>query len=296
MKLLVFGSVNIDHVYHLPHLVRPGETIASNQYEKNAGGKGFNQTIALAKAGQAVWFAGAIGQDGLFLKHILEEQGVRTEYLHSMKVPTGHAMIQVDVNGQNSIILYGGANQSLTPSMMDEVLSHFALGDYLLMQNEISHGRYLLEAAAQRGLKVILNPSPASPEMAAWPLEKVDHLILNEVEGFDLTEEKDPDAILDALLARCPQLHIVLTLGANGSIYADTTCRIRQKIIPTSVADTTAAGDTFTGYYLQAMLSGKSTAQALAIAAQAASIAVSRIGASISIPTSAEVKEAMTQQ
>lgn len=204
-------------------------------------------------------------------------------------------MIQVDSNGQNFIILYGGANRSLTPAMMDEVLSHFAPGDYLLMQNEISHGEYLLEEASQHGLKVILNPSPASPELVAWPIEKVDHLILNEVEGFDLTNEKDPDAILDALLARCPQLHVMLTLGDNGSIYADISQRIRQGIIPTSVADTTAAGDTFTGYYLQAMLSGESTAQALAIAAQAASIAVSRIGASVSIPTSAEVKAAMVR-
>lgn len=289
MKLLVFGSLNIDHTYHLPHLVKEGETLSSTAYAKNEGGKGFNQAVALAKAGLDISFAGAIGKDGLFLQEYLQSIGIDTAHLQVLDVPTGHAIIQVDAEGRNSIFLYGGANQAITEEHINQVLSHFQAGDYILLQNEISLGESILRKAHEKGMHIILNPSPISSELLAWPLELVDWFILNEVEGRDLTGCTDPDAILDGLLARFSSAHIVLTMGDKGSIYADAACRIHQNAIPAHVVDTTAAGDTFTGYFFAAMMSNKSPADALRIAAAAASLAIAKPGAAKSIPWAKEI-------
>lgn len=292
MKLINFGSVNVDHVYQLSHLVRKGETIASTDYQKNEGGKGFNQAVALAKAGQKVYFAGAIGADGLFLKECLNGYGVDTMYLEVFDIPTGHAIIQVDEDGSNSIILYGGANRRITEEMVERVLNQFAAGDVVLMQNEICGGDIILREAARRGLRVVLNPSPITPELLTWPLEYVEWFILNEVEAEDMTGEKDPERMLDVILRKYPQSHVVLTLGEQGAVYAYETCRVHQPAVPAKAVDSTAAGDTFTGYFLHSILNGDSVESALTVAARAAAITVSRPGAAVSIPVMEEVRHA----
>ncbi len=289
MNLIVFGSLNIDHTYHLPHLVKEGETLSSTAYAKNEGGKGFNQAVALAKAGLDISFAGAIGKDGLFLQDYLQSIGIDTAHIQVLDVPTGHAIIQVDAEGRNSIFLYGGANQAITEEHINQVLSHFQAGDYILLQNEINLGESILRKAHEKGMHIILNPSPISSELLAWPLELVDWFILNEVEGSDLTGCTAPDAILDALLARFGNAHIVLTLGDKGAIYADASRRIHQDAIPAHVVDTTAAGDTFTGYFFAAMINNNSPADALRIAAAAASMAIAKPGAAKSIPWAKEI-------
>lgn len=295
MKLLDFGSLNIDHTYQLPHLVRPGETLASDSYHKSEGGKGFNQAVALAKAGQEVYLAGAIGQDGLFLRDYLQELGVHTEHLCVLDAPTGHAMIQLDTEGQNCIILFGGTNGMITEAMIDEVLADFGAGDYLLLQNEISHVDSIICAAHAKGMHIILNPSPMSPELLTWPLELVEWFILNEIEGADITGKTQPEEMLDELLRRYPACHVVLTLGERGSVYADATQRIDQSIVPAHTVDTTAAGDTFTGYFIHALLQGEAIQQALKTAACASAITVSRPGAGRSIPAAEEVQAAMKE-
>ena len=295
MKLLGFGSLNIDYTYQLPHLVRPGETLASDSYHKSEGGKGFNQAVALAKAGQEVYLAGAIGQDGLFLRDYLQELGVHTEHLCVLDAPTGHAMIQLDTEGQNCIILFGGTNGMITEAMIDEVLADFGAGDYLLLQNEISHVDSIICAAHAKGMHIILNPSPMSPELLTWPLELVEWFILNEIEGADITGKTQPEEMLDELLRRYPACHVVLTLGERGSVYADATQRIDQGIVPAHTVDTTAAGDTFTGYFIHALLQGEAIQQALKTAACASAITVSRPGAGRSIPAAEEVQAAMKE-
>lgn len=280
-------------MYQLRHLVRKGETIASTNYQKNEGGKGFNQAVALAKAGQKVYFAGAIGTDGLFLRDCLNEYGINTRYLEVFDIPTGHAVIQVDENGSNSIILYGGANQRITEEMVERVLDEFDSGDVILIQNEINGGEMILKEAVRRGLRIVLNPSPMTPEIHNWPLERVEWLILNEIEAEDLTGEKDPDKMLDAFLHLCPDSHIVLTLGEKGAICAYGRDRVRQNAIPTKAVDSTAAGDTFTGYFLQTILNGGTVETALVRAAHAAAITVSRQGAAVSIPVMEEVEKAV---
>lgn len=295
MKLLDFGSLNIDHTYQLPHLVRPGETLASDSYHKSEGGKGFNQAVALAKAGQEVYLAGAIGQDGLFLRDYLQELGVHTEHLCVLDAPTGHAMIQLDTEGQNCIILFGGTNGMITEAMIDKVLADFGAGDYLLLQNEISHVDSIICAAHAKGMHIILNPSPMSPELLTWPLELVEWFILNEIEGADITGKTQPEEMLDELLRRYPACHVVLTLGERGSVYADATQRMDQSIVPAHTVDTTAAGDTFTGYFIHALLQGEAIQQALKTAACASAITVSRPGAGRSIPAAEEVQAAMKE-
>lgn len=289
MKVLVYGSLNIDHVYQLPHFLRPGETLSSLSYQRNSGGKGLNQAIALARAGQEVWFAGGIGQDGLFLRDALTAEGVDVRLLRVTDTPTGHAIIQVDAKGGNAIILYGGANQSVTEDAIRQAIGQCSSGDLLLLQNEINRVPQIIRAAKEQGLQIALNPSPASPEMTAWPLELVDWLLLNEVEGHDLTGFTAPEDILDALHEKYPACRVVLTLGEQGAYYSDAQQRVHQPAIPAKAVDTTAAGDTFTGYFLQAILAGCTPEKALCRAAQAASIAVSRPGASASIPYATEI-------
>lgn len=291
MNVLVFGSLNIDHVYQVPHFLRPGETMDSTAYSRNAGGKGLNQAIALARAGQDTAFAGAIGPDGLFLRDTLMEAGVDTRHVQVLAAATGHAIIQVEATGGNAILLFGGTNRMITREMAQSVLSTFAAGDCVLLQNEISCGKEILQSAKEKGLRIALNPSPASPDLHAWPLELADWLILNEVEGEDLTGASQPQAMLDVLNRRFPHTAIVLTLGENGAFYRDGHQQLHQPAIPVKAVDTTAAGDTFTGYFLASVLAGKDPAFALRIAAHAAAVAVTRPGAGASIPTATEVAQ-----
>lgn len=289
MKTLVFGSLNIDHVYYLDHFVRPGETTSSSLYEKNAGGKGLNQAIALAKAGQETCFAGCIGPEGIFLRDLLEHYGVDTSAIRITDTATGHAIIQVNAEGQNAIILFGGANQCQTEESILDVLSSLHAGDLVLLQNEINLCPFIIREAAKRGILTALNPSPLSADLPSWPLHLLSYLILNEIEGAGLTAKSEPDAILDTLLARYPDCRVVLTLGEQGAYYADAVQRHYQPAFRVNAVDTTAAGDTFTGYFLQCILSGESIPVSLKRAARASSITVSRNGAAESIPYRSEL-------
>ena len=288
MKVLVFGSLNIDHTYRLAHLVRAGETLASGDYARSEGGKGLNQAVALARAGRETYFAGAIGEDGAFLKDFLALNGVNTAYIATLPVPTGHAIIQVDDAGQNAILLFSGANGSVSREQVLTTLDHFDAGDAVLLQNEINQLDFIMTEAARRGMRIILNPSPITPALLNAPLHLTDTLILNEIEGKDITGETPPEAILDALRARYPACHIVLTLGERGAFYADQSQRMYQAALPVEAADTTAAGDTFTGFFLHRFLTDGDAARALREAACAAALAVSRKGAARSIPSAAE--------
>lgn len=292
MKVLNFGSLNIDYVYSVDHIVKRGETISSDTLNVFCGGKGLNQSIALSKAGAEVYHAGVIGEDGAFLEEILRASGVRTRFVQ-MKADTrtGNAIIQKDRNGDNCILLYGGSNRAVTPGMADEVLDHFEAGDMLVLQNEISELSYLMEQAHKRGMVIALNPSPMDEELLKAPLQYVKYFILNEIEAKALTNGVEEDnAMLEAMLKKFPNAEIILTLGERGSVYAKGDVRVEQGIYKVPVTDTTAAGDTFTGYYLASIIQGLSVEEALNMAAKASAIAVSRKGAAPSIPQREEVE------
>lgn len=288
MKILNFGSLNIDHVYQVPHFVTPGETLASTGYQKNAGGKGMNQSIALARAGAEVYHAGQIGADGLFLKEMLAADGVDVTWLKQGEVPTGHAVIQVDASGQNCILICGGANAAIAEQYMKQVFSDFEPGDFALFQNEIAGLPHLLRYAAEAGLKTVLNPSPIGPAIHESDLSLVDYFIMNEVEGLAITGKKDPIEILDEMHRRFPNAKVILTLGSEGACYGDGAEYFFEAARKVKAVDTTAAGDTFTGYFFASILNGKNPAEALQIATKAAAITVSKAGAACSIPKMGE--------
>lgn len=293
MNVVNFGSLNLDHVYAVDHFCRAGETIHTAGYTQNAGGKGLNQSIAVARSGQTLCHAGMLGAGGEPLAQLLEGCGVDLRYLGRTETPQGHAIIQVQPDGQNCIFLYGGSNQAVTPEDIDAVLSHFAPGDYLLMQNELSNFTYLLRAAVGRGLRVVLNASPISGEVLAADLTGVDWLVVNEIECAAIAGCSTPEEGYAALRARYSGLGILLTLGSEGSVSWKDGVEIRQCAYPVQAVDTTGAGDTFMGYFVGCLAQGMERKDAMQYAAMAASIAVTRPGAAPSIPMMAEVRAAV---
>ncbi len=284
MKFLVMGSLNYDYIYSMDHIVKPGETTASAGMDIVCGGKGLNQSIALAKAGLRVWHAGVLGEDGELLRKTAEEYGVCCDYLSKAQGKCGHAVIQLEKSGQNSIVLYGGSNQKFTEGYVDEVLAHFGEGDQLLLQNEINQMPYIIQRASERGMRIIFNPAPFAPEVLTYNLDKISLFILNEVEGEQMTGSMEPEQILHRMKERFPDAEIILTLGEKGSVYACAGRVVRQTAVAVEVVDTTAAGDTFTGYFLAARAKAYSVEESLQIASQASSAAVGRRGAVPSIP------------
>ena len=292
MRFLVFGSLNLDFVYTLDHIVAPGETETAMGISTFPGGKGLNQAIALARAGAEVHFAGMTGPDGGMLLDVLSQDGVDTTRIRRLPDPSGQALIQLSKAGENSIILFPGTNRMMTPEYITAALFGFGPGDMLLLQNEINGLPEIIATAHAQGMRIALNPSPMDDHLAACDLSKVDLFFINEVEGRQITGEDTPDAILQAMRTRFPAAAVVLTLGGDGVRYADAEQTFAHPAYSVPLVDTTAAGDTFTGFFLATLSREGSPGAALRAASVAAALAVSRMGASISIPTVAEVAAA----
>jgi len=289
MKILNFGSFNIDHVYTVEAFVRPGETIHSLNYSKFAGGKGFNQSVALAYTGAEVYHAGKIGNDGIWMRELLEKVHVDTSYVNVIDTPTGHGVIQVNQHGENCIVLYGGANQKIETKDVHQVLENFSAGDYLLLQNEISCLPEIMTRAADRGMIVAFNPAPMNGKVASYPLEHVRLFILNEIEAMELTGEKEPEKMLHRMLSIYPHGATILTLGSKGAMYGNSQIHLHVAAESVTPIDTTGAGDTFIGYYLGEYMIHGDVERALMLACTAAAICVTKKGAFDSIPTRTEV-------
>ena len=291
MQVLNFGSLNIDHVYTVDHIAAPGETLASSDYLVNAGGKGLNQSVALARAGVETFHAGLIGSEGLFLKEVLKNSNVNTDFVEVCDLPTGHAVIQVEKSsGQNAILLYPGANMQIKESEMSRILKQVPSGSWLLLQNEINALPFLIEEGKKCGLKIAINPAPCTAEVSAYPLHLCDLIFVNEIEAAQLiSSTADPRRMAAAMAAKFPKSEIIITLGAMGALYRCGQTEITVPARQVNTVDTTSAGDTFTGYFLAAKLRGFPPETALKIAAFASSITVSRPGAASSIPRADEV-------
>lgn len=289
MKVINFGSLNLDYVYHVAHIVAPGETQDTLERTIFCGGKGLNQSIALAKAGVEVYHAGMVGDGGEALIAMCKKAKVGSHYIWKLPGPCGHTIIQVDEHGQNSILLYGGANKKFTKNYVDEVLADFSENDVVLLQNEINLVDYIIETASKKGMKIILNPSPYNDSLKSCDLSKVSLFLLNEVEGEQMTGKSDIQEMLDELKKLFPNAEVVLTLGEDGCIFQDATRLFHQESFSVPVVDTTAAGDTFTGYFIASVISGLDVREGLIIASKAAAIAVMREGAAPSIPEKDEV-------
>lgn len=290
MKVLNFGSLNLDYVYSVDHIVQGGETLSSSEMNIFLGGKGFNQSAALAKAGVDVYHAGQIGDDGIDFLTACKEYGIHSDFIRKLNEKSGHTIIQVDKNGQNCILLHAGCNRTITKEFVDEVLSYFEKGDFLVLQNEINQLPYIIDRAFEKGMVIVLNPSPLDDYLASCDMSKISYFLLNEIEGSQLTGETNLSKVPEKLLERYPNAKIVLTLGQEGSVYMDQSQTIHQSIYKVNAVDTTAAGDTFTGYFIAEIIRGKSIRLALDTAAKASAIAVTRKGAVPSIPYRTEVE------
>ena len=292
MKVLNFGSLNIDYVYPVDHIIAPGETEPTGEINENCGGKGLNQSIALAKAGVSVCHAGLVGEEGQVLIDKCKENDVDSTYIKKIPGRSGHTIIQVDKDGQNSILLFGGANRRLSEDFIDEVLDNFEKGDILVLQNEVNLLDYIIDKAYDRQMMIVLNPSPFDEALSKCDLSKVSLFLLNEIEGEQISGHSDPDDILKDLGQKFPEARVVLTLGSAGAVYKFKDEVYRQGIYKVKAVDTTAAGDTFTGYFVSSIISGLSVPEGLDMAAKASAISVTRPGATDSIPLKDEVLSA----
>ncbi len=299
-SVLNVGSLNIDHVYHVDHVARPGETLASASYEVFAGGKGANQSAALAAAGAQVYHCGRVGPEGRWLALELEKRGVDvTHIVVDEETPGGHAIIQVDARGENSIVVFPGCNHNIRKSQIEAVLESFQPGDFLLLQNEISEIPYLIKEGCRKGLRVCFNPAPASSGILEYlPPHQASVLFVNQSEAallIGVDEEKATlEQMVEDLRSRLPETELVITLGSAGAVFVPGEGQADPVVIEPvpvdRVVDSTGAGDTFIGYFVAALSRGDSTPEALEIAATAAALSVTRAGAMNSIPTAIETE------
>ncbi len=284
-----FGSINIDYVYQVERFVQPGETLASLQLETVLGGKGANQSVALARAGAEVFHLGRVGSGDRWALDALQSFGVDTGLVEVIDGNSGHAIIQVDANGENAIVLHGGANQSFDADSITGLLSNAAVGDWLLIQNECNALEVMFNEAKQKQLRMVFNPAPMTNSVKQLPLQLCEILILNEIEAAQLADTNDVNKMEAQLHSRYPDTQIVLTLGSAGAQVLFKGEKYVASSTQVSVVDTTGAGDTFVGFYLASQIQGMPIQQALERACAAGSLAVTKAGATPSIPTSSEV-------
>lgn len=291
-RIITLGSLNLDFTYQLPKPLETGETLSSLSYRCGAGGKGANQSIAAAHAGAEVFHAGRIGHDGGLLRRTLEEAGVRLDFLEEIDTPTGHAVVLINDSGDNSIVLYGGANRTIDDAFIDRVAAAAEPGDILLLQNEITNISHAMKAGKKAGMRIAFNFAPFDPALAPeLPLPLCDYLFLNRIEAGGIAGKSEVEEILETLSRRFPETELVLTLGPDGAIALTADGQRYHADSPSvKVVETTAAGDTFIGYYLAGILEGRTTGKALEIACRAAALCCSRAGAGESIPTRAELE------
>jgi ribokinase len=291
MHVLNIGSINIDHVYRVEHFVRPGETLGSSHYHTFAGGKGFNQSVALARAGASTLHAGRVGNYAEWLLERLGMEGVDTTFVRRGETATGHAIIQVVPSGENAIVLHGGANHCVTVEDVKSAISSCVPGDYLLIQNETSAVAEAIQQAHGKGLRIVFNPAPMAPGVHQYPLDLVDIFILNETEAQALFNTCEPESVRMQMRELFPRAAAVLTLGDQGAIYFDADCWHHEPALHVTAAiDTTAAGDTFVGFFLAELMRTGNPRTAMAHGCAAAAICVTRAGATDSIPLREEVE------
>lgn len=289
MKICCFGSLNIDMVFNVDDFAKPKETIKSNGFQMFPGGKGLNQAIAIKKSGAEVFLAGSIGTDGQLLinqcdKHCLDRTNVRI-----IEGNSGLAVIQVNSQGENCIILSDGANKQNDIEFIDSVINKLKKNDIIILQNEINNLEYIINASKKNGIKICLNPSPVDESLFNLPIELCDIIILNEVEGKLLSGKESYDEIIVALAQKYQDSIIILTLGGHGVYYTYNKKIYKKDSLKVEPLDTTGAGDAFTGYFIGMLSKGFIMEESIDIANKAAAISVTRRGASESIPYIDEV-------
>lgn len=286
MTIYNLGSINADYFYDVAELPRPGETLAARGFSVGLGGKGTNMSVAAARAAARVVHIGCVGQDGGWTVDRLTEYGVDTRHI-ARSDHTGHAIIMVDQQGENAIVIYPGGNAAITEAQIGAALSEAETGDIFLTQNETSGQLLGAKMARDLGLRVAYAAAPFDAEAVKAVLQYLDFLILNEVEAAQLHDQ----------VGRTPQdlgvRDVIVTLGAKGCRWFDGATRTVQDFdaIKVDPVDTTGAGDTFTGYVLAGLDRGMPMAQAIALATKAAAIMVTRHGTADVIPDLKDIQD-----
>ncbi|WP_105567741.1 ribokinase [Microbacterium halophytorum] len=305
MSVAVVGSVNMDVVARVPRIPSPGETLLARSSSRGGGGKGANQAVGAARAGGAqTAFIGAVGDDadGAQLRAWLEADGIDVSGLETVAEPSGVALISVDDDAENTIVVVAGANRALT-SLTARQRAIIEAADAVAAQLEVSIELVEAAADAARGpAQFVLNAAPSEAltdrETAARILPKVDVLIVNEHELLDVAGLEDREQAIRALAAQVPAL--VVTLGAAGSVVVLGDERVEVPAFPVAPVDTTGAGDTFCGVFAAHLSRGELRLADLAIAARAAAaasaIAVTREGAQPAVPTDDEVAALLAEE
>lgn len=297
------GSLNLDYVYKVPHFLRPGETLEAAHRAVHWGGKGLNQTVAMLRSGLAVRHCGAVGVDGTPLSDFLSTEGADVSHLRVDEgAATGHTFIQVTPDGENAILYYPGTNHGVTEELVDDFLSTALEGDFLVLQNEVNGTERLIHEGKRRGLRVVFNPSPFSPELCALDLSGLYALVLNQTEAAEWTgAELAPEDAAKALADKGVAV-VILTLGAKGLVWR--TKEGESGSVPAfrvEAVDTTGAGDTLAGYAVGALGAYAETGSTAALveglrtAAAAAALSVTKEGAVPSIPKRADVERFLTE-
>ena len=283
-KIICYGSLNIDYVYQVEEIASPGETINSKSLEIFPGGKGANQALAAARAGGHVHHAGKIGHDGEWMLSGLQSDEIDTSNVVISDEVTGHAVIQVDSSGENSIVLFGGANQNITKQEIEKTLSKFDQDTILMIQNETSEIKHILNTAIEREMFVCLNPSPISNTIHKLDISRIGLLVVNEIEAQALGGESSDQ--MQNLRKKCPSAIIVKTQGSDGGVVLlpDNEEIITYHAKEVVAVDTTAAGDTFLGFLVAGLSNGDGITEAINSACRAAEHCVTVQGAQSSIP------------
>jgi ribokinase len=282
MTIWNLGSINADHVYVLPHLPAPGETLAARSLTTGLGGKGANMSVACARAGGKIEHIGALGPEGAWMANRLAAYGVGTAHVATLDSPSGHAIIAVEDGGENLILLFPGTNRLIPPAHIEAVLASARPGDWFLTQNETNHQPEAARLARSRGLRVAYAAAPFEVAAIQAILPHADFLILNEVEADQLRDATGTP------LGELGVTDVIVTLGAEGCLWFHDDRETGFPALPVTPVDTTGAGDTFTGYVLALLDEGRPMPEAIALATRAAALKVTRPGAADAIPTLAE--------
>jgi ribokinase len=297
-KVVVIGSLNMDLVTRAPRLPRGGETLIGESFATVSGGKGANQAVAAARLGAQVSMVGCVGSDayGEELRGALLAEQIDCQAVSTVEGASGVALIVVDDNSQNAIVIVAGANGALTPQVIDRFDAVLQAADVIICQLEVPDATvgYALKRGRKLGKTVILNPAPASRPLPADWYASIDYLIPNESEasalsGVPVDSLESAETAANALIALGAS-KVIITLGAQGSLFANGTGFEHFPAPQVKAVDTTAAGDTFVGGFAAALASGKSESEAIRFGQVAAALSVTRAGAQPSIPTLSEVQ------
>lgn len=284
MAIWNLGSINADFVYSVPRIPGPGETLSSTERQMFLGGKGANMSVAIARAGGRVNHVGAVGADGAWAVERLLEYGVDTRHITTVDTETAQAIIMVDPQGENAIILHPGANGVIPQTALQSAMTEAQTGDWLVMQNETNLQRTAAALGRKMGLRVAYAAAPFDADRVQAVLPHLDFLILNAVEADQLRAATGlgPDAL--------PVRDVIVTLGADGATWFGADGAVDVAALPVTPVDTTGAGDTFTGYVLAGLDQGQPMLQAMKQATKAAALMVTRRGTADVIPDLVEVR------